>query len=117
MQVNGIKRQSLGSTEGFYGVVNLLAPRAAGQSGAWRSDATWVDLRYEFVRPPEERDDQAVSLSGSPIALERTFVTFCARSVSVCGAVVCSLCVRDTVCVTIRSVRLYVALCACGVLA
>lgn len=103
MQVNGIKRQSLGSTEGFYGVVNLLAPRAAGQSGAWRSDATWVDLRYEFVRPPEERDDQAVSLGGSPIALERTFVTFCAR-MCLCVVLWSAHCVCVTLCASLYGV-------------
>ena len=66
MRLNGIKRQTSGTDVGYFGVVNLLGPRDPRQPRAWHQHLTYVELRYDFVS----------GLSGQPIALERTYVTF-----------------------------------------
>ena len=51
---NGVKRQSFGDVEGFFGAVNLLGPRATTQQPAdkyWNSYLTVVQLRYDFLTP------------------------------------------------------------------
>ena len=67
---NGVKREEVGDVVGYFGVINLLGPRALGQPGIpetqWNDQFTYVDLRYTFVG----RD------SGQPINLQRTYVSF-----------------------------------------
>ena len=44
---NGIVQTS----GGFFGLINVLAPRDAGTGSDWHGDVTYVDLRFEFVDP------------------------------------------------------------------
>jgi hypothetical protein len=69
---NGVKRQRqagvLGtSVAGYFGVINLLAPRAAGEYRAWRDDVTFCDFRFDFVD----------ASTGQDVTLSRTFFSFC----------------------------------------
>ena len=63
---NGIKASS--GAKGCFGVINLLAPRAAGTSRVWSTIFTFVQLRLEFLS----------HTTGAPITLPRTYMTFCA---------------------------------------
>ena len=47
-------------------MVNLLAPRAVGQSRHWNDQLTYVDLQYTFI----------ANLTGQPLSLARTLVSF-----------------------------------------
>ena len=68
--VNGVKRQR-GSVntadEGFFGAINLLAPRPPNSVLHWHADLTFVQLRFEFVRS---------SSSEMAVTIAHTFVTF-----------------------------------------
>ena len=59
---NGIVQTS----GGFFGLINVLAPRDAGTGSDWHGDVTYVDLRFEFVDP----------INGAPLTLSRTFLSF-----------------------------------------
>ena len=47
-------------------MINLLAPRDIRQWRVWRTDYTYVQLKYEFINQD----------TGLPVALSRTFMTF-----------------------------------------
>ena len=53
IRLNGIKRQRTGDSFGYFGVINLLGPRAPGQPGGpdtqWDPEFTFVQLRYTFL--------------------------------------------------------------------
>ena len=70
VRLNGIKRRTVGDITGYFGVINLLGPRALGQSGGpdtqWNTEFTYCELRYTFVGRS----------SGNPIAIDRTYLTF-----------------------------------------
>ena len=70
VRLNGIKRRTQGDITGYFGVINLLGPRALGQSGGpdtqWNTEFTYCELRYTFVGRN----------SGNPIAIDRTYLTF-----------------------------------------
>ena len=69
---NGVKRAQIGTREGYFVAINLLAPRSPSQMPAdklWYSDFTIVQLVYSFVTGPTSR----------PVGVGRTFMTFCAR--------------------------------------
>ena len=66
---NGVKRAAIGKRTGFFGVVNLLAPRKLSQepsSHHWHSNFTYVQLKYTF-------EDDA---TGQPIIVGRTYMSF-----------------------------------------
>jgi hypothetical protein len=69
---NGLKRQrsSPGSeVSGYFLVINLLGPREPTQGFYWNDAFTFVQLRYEFIKAD----------TGSPIEVDRTFLTFCTQ--------------------------------------
>ena len=83
---NGVKRVAIGTAEGFFAAINLLGPRSEAQRPAdkfWHATFTIVQLRYEFVAGGARVDARTCdATSGSrdtPLALGRTFMTFCAR--------------------------------------
>ena len=73
VNVNGVKRQR-GAVEtsvtGYFGALNLLAPRSPLSEPAerWHSDATFVQLRFDFT-----------TMYGHPTHLSRTFICACAE--------------------------------------
>jgi hypothetical protein len=62
--LNGLQRRDDGTRIGSFAVVNLLAPIRPSRAGVWRTDATWVQLRF------------ALSAAGQPARLTRTFFTW-----------------------------------------
>ena len=77
---NGVKRQSSGDGEGFFGAINLLGPRSVNQRPAsqyWSDQYTMVQLRFDFLK---ESSTDSYSISGlaglEPVTLERTYLTF-----------------------------------------
>ena len=70
MNVNGVKRQrgERESTDaGYFGALNLLAPRPVGEYMHWNDELTFVQLRFEFMS----------GSTNAPITLPRTFISFC----------------------------------------
>ena len=70
--MNGVKREYSGEKEGYFGVVNLLGPRAPLQrpfDQFWNDHFTYVQLRFDFV---DKMD--------APLLIERSFITFYVRS-------------------------------------
>ena len=68
-RVNGVKRQAgqmTTSDAGFFGVINLLAPRPVGDAWHWDADLTFVQLRFAFV----------ASTSELAVRVPHTFLTF-----------------------------------------
>ena len=67
---NGVKRQSQGDLEGYFGAINLLGPRLTTQrpyDKHWSSHFTYVQLRYDLLS----------GTGGELLSLGRTFM--CAR--------------------------------------
>ena len=67
--LNGVKRESFGDIEGYFGVVNLLGPRDPRQrpyDQFWHMHFTYVQLRYELID----------SSSGGVYQVDRTYMTF-----------------------------------------
>ena len=76
VNINGLAHANIdgnpyasGETGSFFGVVNLLAPRASGSFNYWSNLTTFVQVRYTFVR-------HTPNLDGPDIMLDRTFITF-----------------------------------------
>ena len=72
---NGIKRQCAdscnvdvrcGDRAGYFGAINLLAPRHRTYVRVWNEHFTFVQLKYEFLRS-----------DGQPLNIGRTYMTFC----------------------------------------
>ena len=70
-RMNGVVRQLNGRGErsGFFGALNVLAPRAPGGFASWTAELTFVQVRYTFVHHQSDLD-------GSPLPLPRAFLTF-----------------------------------------
>ena len=64
-----IKRKSRDGETGYFGAINLLAPRPDGGYLEWRDDVTYVQLLYSFVSHTD-------ALDGAPMVLDRTLMTF-----------------------------------------
>jgi hypothetical protein len=74
---NGVKRQVLGANVGYFGAINLLAPRSDNHlpvSTRWTDHFTMVQLKFCFVN---DRTPHAAQSTLAPITLGRTFITFC----------------------------------------
>ena len=69
---NGVKRVSYGANTGTFGVINLLGPRDPSQSSFWDQHYTQTQFRVEFI----------TTLTGQPLQIGRTFITFCACRVA-----------------------------------
>ena len=63
---NGIKQQRVSDVEGFFGVTNLLGPRAPEQTAQWDPSFTFVQLQYSFIRRS----------TGEPYVIDKSYFTF-----------------------------------------
>ena len=77
---NGVKRQQEGDRVGFFGAVNLLAPRSPTQRPLdrfWHAAYTIVQLRFDFLTEVSFGSYTSSGLGGlSPLQLDRTYVSF-----------------------------------------
>jgi hypothetical protein len=82
---NGVKRQSEGVLEGFFGAINLLGARLTSQRPTakfWNTQYSLVQLRYEFYTETSTGSYETARAAGNgmtgltPQDVGRTFFTF-----------------------------------------
>ena len=69
---NGVKQETAGARSGFFGSINLLAPRSAGgynPGGHWRESVTFSELAFTFLL-------HAPDLNGTALPLRKAFISF-----------------------------------------
>lgn len=80
-RINGVRRVARGTQAGYYGVVNLLAPRSRHQrSKLWSEQFTMVQLNYTFMTEVVQHSSYVANRTGvyglEPLSLQKVFISF-----------------------------------------